>query len=81
MCPYSFLLFSDSGKGSWVYSTDGKKYLDMTCGIGVTNTGHCHPKIVKAAQDQVAKIIHAQVRIRSSLGWVSDVLLGKYCLS
>jgi 4-aminobutyrate aminotransferase len=31
----------------------GRKLLDFTSGIGVTNTGHCHPKVVKAAQDQV----------------------------
>ncbi len=31
----------------------GRKLLDFTSGIGVLNTGHCHPKIVKAAQDQV----------------------------
>ncbi|PRP73501.1 hypothetical protein PROFUN_02510 [Planoprotostelium fungivorum] len=53
----------EKGRGAWVWTTDGKKYLDLTSGIGVTNTGHCHPKIVQAAQDQVAKMIHAQVNI------------------
>jgi len=51
------------GKGCWVTTTDGKKYLDFTCGIAVTNTGHCHPKVVKAAQEQTAKLIHGQVNI------------------
>jgi hypothetical protein len=36
-----------------VYGQDGKKYLDFSCGIAVTNTGHCHPKVVKAAQQQL----------------------------
>ena len=40
---------------------DGTRYLDYTSGIGVTNTGHCHPKVVAAACEQVGKVIHAQV--------------------
>jgi len=52
-----------SGKGSWVTTIEGKKYLDFTSGIGVTSTGHSHPKVVKAAQDQLENIIHCQVNI------------------
>ncbi|KAI8823698.1 pyridoxal phosphate-dependent transferase [Fimicolochytrium jonesii] len=51
----------DNGKGSWLYTVEGQKYLDFTCGIGVTNLGHCHPKVVKAAQRQCDRIIHAQI--------------------
>uniref|UniRef100_A0A6B2L4T5 4-aminobutyrate aminotransferase n=1 Tax=Arcella intermedia TaxID=1963864 RepID=A0A6B2L4T5_9EUKA len=51
------------GKGSWVTSSNGNKYLDFTCGIGVTNLGHCHPHVVAAIQDQASKIIHAQANI------------------
>ena len=40
------------GKGIYLYDQDNKKYIDFTSGIGVTNTGHCHPKIVKAIQKQ-----------------------------
>jgi 4-aminobutyrate aminotransferase len=54
-------LVIERGKGSYVYTTDDKKYLDFTSGIGVTNTGHSHPTVVKAIQDQAAKIMHAQV--------------------
>ncbi|OZF01158.1 aspartate aminotransferase family protein [Rhodococcus sp. 15-1154-1] len=50
----------DYASGSWIYGTDGNKYLDFTTGIGVTSTGHCHPKVVEAAREQVGKIIHAQ---------------------
>jgi 4-aminobutyrate aminotransferase-like enzyme len=39
--------------GSYVWDKDGTKYLDFSCGIAVTNTGHCHPKVVKAAQAQL----------------------------
>ena len=50
----------DHAAGSWIYATDGKKYLDFTTGIGVTSTGHCHPDVVAAAREQVGKIVHAQ---------------------
>jgi 4-aminobutyrate aminotransferase len=50
----------DHAFGSWIYGTDGREYLDFTTGIGVTSTGHCHPKVVAAAREQVGKIIHAQ---------------------
>ncbi|WP_212746963.1 aspartate aminotransferase family protein [Sinomonas gamaensis] len=50
----------DHASGSWIFGTDGEQYLDFTTGIGVTSTGHCHPKVVAAAREQVGKIIHAQ---------------------
>src|SRR5690554_5016798 len=46
--------------GSWIYGTDGERYLDFTTGIGVTSTGHCHPRVVEAAREQAGNIIHAQ---------------------
>lgn len=53
----------DHAEGAYIYGEDGKQYLDFTCGIGVTNTGHCHPKVVAAAQAQVGKLIHGQANI------------------
>lgn len=50
----------DHAQGSWIRGTDGNDYLDFTTGIGVTSTGHCHPRVVAAAQEQCTKIIHAQ---------------------
>ncbi|MGP5226210.1 aspartate aminotransferase family protein [Arthrobacter rhombi] len=50
----------DHALGSWIYGTDGNEYLDFTTGIGVASTGHCHPRVVAAAQEQCGKIIHAQ---------------------
>jgi 4-aminobutyrate aminotransferase len=51
------------GEGAYVWDVTGRRYLDFTAGIGVTNTGHCHPAIVEAARAQIGKIIHAQVNI------------------
>ena len=41
-----------------LYDTKGKSYLDFSSGIAVTSTGHCHPKVVKAIQDQAETLIH-----------------------
>ncbi len=47
------------GAGSWVWDEDGKQYLDLLCGISVTNLGHCHPRVVEAIRDQAQTLIHA----------------------
>ena len=48
------------GEGVLLYDEDNRRYLDFTAGIGVTSTGHCHPRVVEAAQRQVGSLIHAQ---------------------
>jgi 4-aminobutyrate aminotransferase len=53
----------ERGEGAYIFDVNGNRYLDFTSGIGVTNTGHCHPQVVAAAREQVGKIIHAQVNI------------------
>lgn len=56
-------LVVDHGEGSWIVTQDGDRYLDYTCGIGVTNTGHAHPRVAAAIAEQAGKIIHAQQNI------------------
>ncbi len=53
----------DHGEGSYLYDIHGNRYLDFTCGIGVTNTGHCHPKVVEAIRKQAGLLIHGQANI------------------
>ena len=53
----------DRGEGSWLVTADGARYLDYTSGIGVTNTGHAHPRVVAAIQAQAAKLLHGQQNI------------------
>ncbi|MBQ2961441.1 aspartate aminotransferase family protein [Methanobrevibacter sp.] len=48
----------DHGEGVKVWDIDGKEYLDFLAGIAVNCLGHGHPKLVKAIQDQAAKLIH-----------------------
>lgn len=56
-------MIMDRGEGSWVWCNNGEKYLDFSCGIGVTNLGHCHPKVKAAVSAQLDKVWHAQVNI------------------
>ncbi|MEO2089494.1 MAG: acetyl ornithine aminotransferase family protein, partial [Gemmataceae bacterium] len=51
-------LVVEHGSGCVIEDVDGNRFLDFTAGIAVTNTGHCHPQVVAAIQDQAAKLIH-----------------------
>jgi 4-aminobutyrate aminotransferase len=53
---YPFVM--ERGQGATVWDVDGNAYVDFAAGIAVTSTGHAHPKVVKAIQDQAAKFIH-----------------------
>ena len=46
------------GKGSYLYSTDGKKYLDFVQGIAVNSLGHSNPDLIKALKNQAKKVWH-----------------------
>lgn len=46
------------GEGCRLWDADGKEYLDFLAGVAVNNLGHCHPRVVKAIQDQAATMIH-----------------------
>ncbi|MBI4539363.1 MAG: aminotransferase class III-fold pyridoxal phosphate-dependent enzyme [Gemmatimonadetes bacterium] len=56
-------LLADRGEGAYLYTCDGRRFLDFTCGIGVTNTGHAHPRVVGAVQKQAGRLIHGQANI------------------
>jgi len=58
-----FNFVAERAEGSYIYTTDGRRLLDFTCGIGVTNTGHCHPKVVEAIREQAGLFLHAQANI------------------
>jgi len=50
-------------EGIYLYDAQGNQYIDFTSGIGVINTGHCHPRIVKAIQEQAQQLIFGQMNI------------------
>jgi 4-aminobutyrate aminotransferase-like enzyme len=56
-----FLISIERAEGIYLYGPDGKRYIDLISGIGVSNVGHRHPKVVKAIKDQVDKHLHVMV--------------------
>ena len=53
----------ERAEGIYLFDADGNRFTDFTCGIGVTNTGHCHPRVVQAIQEQTEKLIFGQMNI------------------
>ena len=66
----------DRGEGSWLITRDGKRILDLTCGIAVTPVGHAHPKVVAAVQAQAAKLAHICAGVAA---YEPNIALAEYC--
>lgn len=56
------------GEGSWLWDADGRRYLDLTSGIAVTNLGHGHPRVLDAAEKQMRQLVHTSVVARHPPG-------------
>ncbi len=56
--PRAYPLVAESAQGCVVTDVDGNRFLDFAAGIAVCSTGHCHPRVVKAIQEQAARLIH-----------------------
>jgi acetylornithine/N-succinyldiaminopimelate aminotransferase len=54
-------LVVERAEGSWIYTADGRAYLDFMAGIGVANVGHAHPAVVRAVQAQAERYLHTMV--------------------
>jgi len=50
----------ERGEGAYIWDQSGRRFLDFTSGIGVANTGHCHPRVVEAIRQQAGLMIHCQ---------------------
>ena len=48
----------ERGEGAYLFTADGKKYLDFASGVAVTGLGHCHPHLVKVLTEQAQKLWH-----------------------
>src|ERR1700737_4598032 len=53
---YPFVM--ERGEGFWVTDVDGNRFLDFTAGIAVASTGHAHPKVVAAVEEQARRFLH-----------------------
>jgi 4-aminobutyrate aminotransferase len=56
--PRGYPFVMDHGQGTEVWDVDGNRFLDFAAGIAVVSTGHSHPKVVKAIQEQAEKFLH-----------------------
>jgi 4-aminobutyrate aminotransferase len=54
----AYQLVVDRAEGVWVEDVDGNTFLDCNAGVAVCSTGHCHPEVVRAIQEQAARLIH-----------------------
>src|SRR5260221_14493395 len=67
----------ERGRGAWVWTSDGEKYLDLYGGHAVCATGHSHPHVVKAIQEQAEKVlfysnlVYSEVRAQAAEKLVS----------
>ncbi|MET6990224.1 aspartate aminotransferase family protein [Sediminicola arcticus] len=59
--PHPLAMEISHAKGSYVYDTTGKAHLDFVAGVSACSLGHCHPKVVKAVQEQVEQYMHVMV--------------------
>jgi acetylornithine/N-succinyldiaminopimelate aminotransferase len=55
------MLEIERAEGVFMYGPSGEKYLDLISGVSVSNTGHCHPKVVKAVKEQADAYLHLMV--------------------
>lgn len=58
---FPLMLEIEKAEGIYLYGTKGEKYIDLISGIGVSNVGHRHPKVVEAIKNQVDKYLHLMV--------------------
>jgi acetylornithine/succinyldiaminopimelate/putrescine aminotransferase len=59
--PHPLALEISHAKGSYIYDTSGKRYLDFVAGVSACSLGHQHPKVVNAIKEQVDKYLHVMV--------------------
>ncbi len=62
--------FVARAEGTRVWDTEGREYLDFIGGIGVLNTGHCHPRVIEAAKRQLDTLMHTCFQVASYDGYV-----------
>ncbi|WP_281990392.1 aspartate aminotransferase family protein [Aquimarina aggregata] len=59
--PHPLAMEISHAVGSYIYDTNGKKYLDFVAGVSACSLGHRHPRVIKAIQEQLDKYLHVMV--------------------
>ncbi|MBM4434782.1 MAG: aminotransferase class III-fold pyridoxal phosphate-dependent enzyme [Chloroflexi bacterium] len=65
----------ERGEGSWLVTTDGRRILDLTCGIAVTAVGHAHPRVVQAVTEQASRLMHISSGVAK---YEANIALGEF---
>jgi 4-aminobutyrate aminotransferase/(S)-3-amino-2-methylpropionate transaminase len=55
----SWSIVWERAKGNYVWDVDGRRYLDLTAAFGVAAAGHANPRVIRAGQRQMTKLLHA----------------------
>ena len=58
---FPLMIEVEKAEGIYMYGSDGHRYIDLISGIGVSNVGHRHPKVLRAIQEQLDKYMHLMV--------------------
>ena len=64
------------GEGSYVWDSEGNRYVDLMPGWGTTTIGHCHPRVVEAIRSQCAELIHVRTLQYEGI-WVESLSLAE----
>jgi 4-aminobutyrate aminotransferase len=75
----TFPIVAAEGRGTWLTDVDGRRFLDLTMGIAVNNIGHCHPRVVAAAQAQLERLMHTSVTVHHQANVTLAERLGALC--
>ena len=75
----TFGIVAVEGRGAWLTDVEGRQYLDLTMGIAVNNIGHCHPRVVAAAQEQLGRLMHTSVTVHHQRNVELAERLGRLC--
>ena len=63
-------VFAARAENAEIWDVEGKRYIDFAGGIGVLNTGHCHPKVIRAVEAQLARFTHTCWQVMPYPGYV-----------
>ena len=77
--PHPLLIPIERAEGVYLYSPDGKKYIDLISGLAVNNIGHRHPQVIKAIKEQLDKHLHVMAYgeyIQSTPNLLAEKLAG-----
>jgi 4-aminobutyrate aminotransferase len=75
----TFDIVAADGRGAWLTDVEGRRYLDLTMGIAVSNVGHCHPRVVAAAEAQLRQLMHTSITVHHQRNVELAERLGALC--